>query len=157
MVRVKIQSRDGTEETIDADAYLPTFGMQPNTAFLPPEMLDSKGFVQQTPFLRARGYDNIFVVGDAGNLQPLTAANADKQAVHVVKNIEAFLSGSLLTKFNTEGYIQFAVAMGDRGTGQLGSWKVWSILVWLVKGRYLGTQYAGGIAAGDRTMLSRHW
>ncbi len=37
---------------------------QPNSAFLPPSMLDEAGFVQCDPYLRVPGADNVFVIGD---------------------------------------------------------------------------------------------
>lgn len=42
----------------------------------------------------------------------------------------------------------------SRATGQMGSLKLWSFLLWYLKGRFLGTDYAGQYAAGKRTLMT---
>lgn len=161
----------GRTETIRADVYLPTAGIVPNTQFMPKRLLDRDGFINQTPQLRARGYDDVFVVGDAGNLESPTGLHADNQAIHVVKLLKARLTADANGRTNgaagkdvedTADYkanpkVVSAIVLGDRGTGQLGSWRLWSFLVWLLKGRHLGTDYAGDLAAGLRTMQVKDW
>ncbi|KAK4151313.1 hypothetical protein C8A00DRAFT_36055 [Chaetomidium leptoderma] len=158
--------------TLQADLLIPTYGVTPNTAFLPPSMLDARGFVKQTSLLRADGHDAIFVVGDAGNLQDPQAVHADQQMMHVVKLIEArVLRGvpggngkrgegvlSSETEYKPDGKILFAATLGrNRGTGQVGNWKVWSLMVWFMKGRYLGTNVAGEFLKGEKTATGKAW
>ncbi|AEO62796.1 uncharacterized protein THITE_2107404 [Thermothielavioides terrestris NRRL 8126] len=154
-------SEPSTTTTLTADLLIPTYGVVPNTSFLPASMLDSRGFVNQTAALRAEGFDNIFVVGDAGNLEDPQAVHTDAQVVHVVKLIEARLQGrgaAAVPPYKPADKIMFAATLGrNRGTGQMGNWRLWSWLVWLAKGRYLGTDYAGALVSGERTLRVKDW
>jgi NADH dehydrogenase FAD-containing subunit len=163
---------DGTKTTtLQADLLIPTYGVTPNTSFLPPSMLDARGFVKQTSYLRAEGHDAIFVVGDAGNLQTPQGVHADQQVVHVVKLIEARLlardqdqgqgqaaAAPAAPEYKPDGKILFAATLGrNRGTGQFGGWKLWSWLVWFMKGRHLGTNHAVDFVKGERTAMQKDW
>ncbi|KAK3903351.1 hypothetical protein C8A05DRAFT_14701 [Staphylotrichum tortipilum] len=154
---------DGTTSTLQADLLIPTFGLIPNTSFLPASMLDARGYIKQTTYLRAEGHDDIFVVGDAGNLQDPQAAHTEQQTLHVVRLLEARAlaaeaAGAAAPEYKPSDKIMFAATVGrNRGTGQMGNWKLWSWIVWFAKGRYLGTNYAEDIAKGARTMTVKEW
>ncbi|KAK4193069.1 hypothetical protein QBC35DRAFT_482536 [Podospora australis] len=151
----------GKTSTLEADLFLPTYGIKPNTSFLPDSMLDERGFVNQTKYLQAQGHDNIWVVGDAGNLQDPTGKNTDEQVVHLVKILEARLveNSKDLPEYKPDPKIMMGVSIGrNKGTGQMGGWKVWSLLIWFAKGRYLGTNHAQDFVAGTRTMtVQKNW
>jgi hypothetical protein len=52
----------------------------------------------------------------------------------------------------------FAATLGtNKGTGQLGGWKIWSWLVWFMKGRHLGTNHAVALVKGERTAMVKDW
>ncbi|KAK4104983.1 FAD/NAD(P)-binding domain-containing protein [Parathielavia hyrcaniae] len=146
------------QTTLQADLLIPTYGVVPNTSFLPPSMLDARGFVRQTRLLRAEGHDNIFVVGDAGNLETPQATHADAQVVHVVKLIEACLLGQDMAEYQPADKIAFGVTMGpNKGTGQFGGWKLWSWLVTMKKGKHLGTDFGEAFVRGERTTSVKGW
>lgn len=168
LTKTSTSSTDDVPTTLQADLLIRTYGATPNTAFLPSSLLDSRGYVRQTARLRAEGYDNIFVAGDVGNLESHQAAHADSQAVYVARSLEARIlggePGSPSPKPGEEeeykpiDKIMFGVTIGrNRGTGQFGCWKLWSILIWLVKGRYLGTDYAPKYVKGERTLRLKSW
>lgn len=152
-------SEKPTTTTLPADLLIPTYGTTPNTSFLPASMLDARGFAKQTTRLRAEGHENVFVVGDAGNLEEPQGVHADAQVVHVVKLIEAQLLGQTPPgEYKPAEKIMFAASLGrNTGTGQVGGWRVWGWLVWVMKGRYLGTDYAAAVARGERTMVVKGW
>lgn len=152
--------------TLQADLIIPTYGLTPNTSFLPTSLLDARGYVRQTTRLRAEGHDNIFVVGDAGNLQDPQGVHADAQTVHVVRLLEARVLGGRgrgggvekEEEYTPVGKITFAATLGrNRGTGQVGNWRVWSLLVWFLKGRYLGTNVAAEFVRGEKTLGGKAW
>ncbi|KAL2197554.1 hypothetical protein P885DRAFT_35358 [Corynascus similis CBS 632.67] len=147
--------------TLEADLLIPTYGITPNTAFLPASMLDERGYARQTTRLRAPGHENVFVVGDVGNLEEPQAVHADAQAVHAAGLLEARLLLPPLggkDEYKPIDKIMFAVTLGrNRGTGQFGSWKLWSLLVWFTKGRYLGTNHAAEVVRGERTLSRTSW
>ncbi|KAK4127718.1 FAD/NAD(P)-binding domain-containing protein [Parathielavia appendiculata] len=161
---VTISNTSTSEKTtLQVDLVIPTFGIVPNTSYLPPSMLDTRGFVKQTRFLRAEGHADIFVVGDARNLEESQGVHADAQLVHVVKLIEARLLGQGgaaggVAEYKPADKVVFAATLGpNKGTGQMGNWKIWSWLVTMLKGKHLGTNYAGAFVRGERTAGVKDW
>ena len=155
---VDVTLPDGTIQTIVTDVYLPAFGVTANTEYVPDHMLDKRRQVKQTTFLRAEGYDNIFVIGDAGNLEPQMAVSTDNQLSHIVKGLQAYLTGKAVTEYKPGNKVMFGASIGkNRGIGQMGNWKIYSLMIWYAKGRTIGTNKAGDIAAGKRTIHEDKW
>ncbi|OAA71576.1 Pyridine nucleotide-disulfide oxidoreductase, NAD-binding domain protein [Cordyceps fumosorosea ARSEF 2679] len=154
---LELTAADGGTRSLATQAYVPARGVVPNTAFAPARMLDDRGYVRQTATLQAGGrYDDVFVIGDAGSLEANKAAAADAQARHLIAALPLYLEGKTLPEYKPETKDIFAVTLGrSRGTGQMGSWKLWSVLVWYLKGRFLGTDYADRVAAGKRTLTTK--
>ncbi|KAF7535899.1 hypothetical protein G7Z17_g13138 [Cylindrodendrum hubeiense] len=150
---LELRAADGTTRSITAQAYLPATGIIPNTEFAPKTLLDSKSYIKQTNYLQAEGHKNIFVIGDAGSLETATAGHAEAQAKHLIKALPLYIDGSAVPVYEASDKPIFAVTLGrSRGTGQMGTFKLFSFLVWFMKGRYLGTDYAHLWAAGKKTM-----
>ncbi|KAM5342667.1 hypothetical protein ACJ41O_013633 [Fusarium nematophilum] len=151
---VELRAKDGSTKTVTAQAYLPATGIVPNTSFVPNALLDSSSFVKQTTRLQAEGYKNIFVVGDVGNLQPSKLMYVESQVTHLInKGLPAYLDGKEVPEYVVNKKEMFAVTIGrSRATGQMGTFKLFSIMIWFLKGRYLGTDYSQQWAAGKRTM-----
>ncbi|KAI5461118.1 hypothetical protein BGZ63DRAFT_355793 [Mariannaea sp. PMI_226] len=143
----------GTTKTITAQAYLPTTGVIPNTEFAPQDLLDGQGFIKQTTRLQVQGHKNIFVLGDAGSLEGSKLAAAEAQSTWMVNNLPLYIDGKDLPEYQPSTKPIFGITLGrSRATGQMGSMKLFSIMIWFMKGRYLGTDYAHFWAAGKRTM-----
>ncbi|KAF4977808.1 hypothetical protein FZEAL_5715 [Fusarium zealandicum] len=152
-IELELRASDGTTKTITAQAYLPATGVKPNTSFVPSAMLDGDGYVKQTTRLQAEGHKDIFVVGDAGNLEVSKLMHAEAQSRHLIKALAVYLDGGEVPEYAPNKKEMFAVTLGrSRATGQMGTMKLFSIVIWFMKGRHLGTDYAGGWAAGKRTM-----
>ena len=149
---------DGGKQ-LRVDLYLPTYGVIPNTEFLPSHLLDAAGYVKQTTHLRAEGQQNIYVIGDVGNLEMSRAYATDMQVQHVVKLLESELTGSPDPgEYKVDPKIMFGISLGrSRGTGQMGTWKVWSIIIWWFKCRHMGTDAAQAYTNGLRTVLVKDW
>jgi NADH dehydrogenase FAD-containing subunit len=89
----RIAWSDG-EQPFDADAIVWTTGAtRPNTAFLPLDMLNAEGFVQVDEFLRIRGHDNAFAVGDVAATDPNRSSARNWAAPLLARNIKALLQG----------------------------------------------------------------
>lgn len=146
------------EQTIEADVFIPTYGLQPNSEFVPANLLDHRRHVKQTKHLRAEGHDNIFVVGDVGSLETPQGIHTENQMLHAVKNIQAYLKGEALTEyvFSTEPLFMASIGKGA-GVGQAKGFKLFSFLVKKFKGQTLGTQNFPGFVAGQRTMTKGKW
>ncbi|TRX89076.1 hypothetical protein FHL15_009993 [Xylaria flabelliformis] len=156
---VTLTRADGTTQTITADLVVPTFGLVPNTSFAPEGMRAASGCLRQGEDLRVPGYKNIFVLGDAGDLQPAQAANTDTQTRHLMTQFNSYFRGEAIQPYVFDNSkVQMAFTIGrDRGTGQAGSWQIWSILIWFLKGRHLGTNTADAYARGDAGGMGRAW
>ncbi|KAL0943880.1 uncharacterized protein CTRU02_201767 [Colletotrichum truncatum] len=156
---LELTDKDGKKTTMTTDAYVPTVGSIPNTSFLPASMVDANGYVNQDASLRVPGHNNMFVVGDVGNLEDAYGRIADLQVQHVVKSIQAHFTGAAKpADYVVDPKVIAGITIGrSRATGQMGTWKLPSIMIWLFKGRYIGTDYSKQIAQGKRTLTVKNW
>ncbi|KAK0626658.1 putative FAD binding protein [Immersiella caudata] len=150
---------DGGKTTLEADLFIPLLGTTPNTSFLPRDMLDDAGFVKQTASLLVDGQKDIYVIGDAGNLEDSRGYLADLQVQHLAKVLDAKLSrGPDPGEYKVDPKMAFGLSLGkSRGTGQMGTWKVWSLIIWWFKSRHLGIPMAQAYADGLRTVVAEKW
>ncbi|KAK7754887.1 hypothetical protein SLS62_003201 [Diatrype stigma] len=153
---VELTSRDGSKQTIAADLVIPTYGLVPNTEFAPASMKDaSSGRLRQDRHLRAAGHDNVFVLGDAGDLQAPQAINAEAQLRYLMQKLNgAYLETGTVAEDKEEEYkfdpdgVMIGLTIGrDRGTGQVGNFQPWSFFIWALK-RDLGASKSAQYAAG---------
>ncbi len=156
---LELSKTDGTKQTLEADVFIPTYGIVPNTQFVPADLLDARGFVRQTNTLQVEGLDNVFVVGDAGNLQEPQGKPTDDQVVHLVKVLDAYFAGAAaLPEYQPSSSLMVGISLGKtKGTGQIGSWKAWSWLIAMLKSKHLGVDYAPSFVAGSRTIAVKSW
>lgn len=87
-----------------ADAVLWAIGqVQPNTSWLPPELLDDRGFVRVTAELRVPGHYGVFAVGDVAASDPLRSSARNRGDALVAHNIRAEFAGRRLRTYRTPG------------------------------------------------------
>lgn len=87
-----------------ADAVLWAIGrVQPNTEWLPRELLDERGFVRVTPELRAPGHPGVFAVGDVAATDPLRSSARNRGDALVTRNIRAEFTGRPLRTYRAPG------------------------------------------------------
>lgn len=152
-----LTSSDGTTKTLTTQAYIPSTGLVPNTSFVPASLLDSKGYIKQTKTLVAEGFDNIFVLGDVGNLEASKAGIASAQTTHLVKALPIYFKGGVMPAYSPNTTEMIGVTVGrSRATGQMGSFKLFSFLIYYAKGRYLGTDYCHLIAEGKKSLMTNY-
>ncbi|KAI1096751.1 FAD/NAD(P)-binding domain-containing protein [Rostrohypoxylon terebratum] len=133
-------------KTLTADLLIPTYGSKPNTSFVPTSLLcpSSPGRLQQDASLRSPSYPNIFVLGDAGALEPAQAVYAERQTRHLMTQFTSYLTTGSVSPYAADPKVVYGLTIGpDRGTGQMGCFQIPSLAVWWVKGRHLGTDRAG--------------
>lgn len=84
----------------DADAVLWAIGrVRPNTEWLPPELLDERGFVRVTPELRVPGHRGVFAVGDVAATDPLRSSARNRGDALVARNVLADFAGRPLRTY----------------------------------------------------------
>ena len=77
-----------------ADVVLWAVGKQkPNTAFVPPSMLDERGYVRADRNLRVPGFANVFTVGDVAASDPNRSSARNSGFVTVAHNVRSTLGG----------------------------------------------------------------
>jgi NADH dehydrogenase FAD-containing subunit len=81
----------GQPESV-ADAVLWTIGrVSPNTAWLPPELLDASGFVAVDQYLHAPGAPGVYAIGDVAATDPLRSSARARADRLLAQNIRAAL------------------------------------------------------------------
>ena len=83
-----------------ADAVLWAIGrVHPNTGWLPPDLLDQRGFVRVTPELRLPGHQGVFAIGDVAATDPLRSSARNRGDALLARNIRAEFAGQPLRTF----------------------------------------------------------
>ncbi|KAI0184398.1 hypothetical protein EV127DRAFT_239364 [Xylaria flabelliformis] len=127
-------------EQIVTDLYLPTMGLTPNTEFMDGSLLTSDRFIDVDEYYVVKGTDNIWAAGDVVWKPRGSFVYTDKQAAGVAKNIDAVLRGKSQSPVKTIPFDVLMVATGrSRGAGRMGPVKAFSLMVYLIKGKTLGT------------------
>ena len=67
--------------------------VRPNTDFLPPDMLDERGFVKVDEHLRVPGHPNVFAVGDVAASDPNRSSARNWGYLLVAHNVRRLLRG----------------------------------------------------------------
>lgn len=92
-----------------ADAVLWAIGrVQPNTDWLPADLLDAHGFVTVTQELRVPGYRGVFAVGDVAATDPQRSSARNRADAVLAHNIRAEPAGRPLRSIGRR------VVAGDR-------------------------------------------
>ncbi|RVD84631.1 uncharacterized protein DFL_006370 [Arthrobotrys flagrans] len=125
-------------ESLTTDLYLPLFGVQLNTGWLPPSLLDEAGNVQLDSYMRVKGTTNVWGIGDVGNLEPKQVTSTDAQIIDLAENLDFVLTGceSQIKEHKVADKKMIFITLGKSyATGQISWWKVWGWLVAYIKGR----------------------
>jgi NADH dehydrogenase FAD-containing subunit len=136
-----------------ADAVLWAIGrVRPNTGWLPPALLDERGFVRVTPELRVPDHRGIFAVGDVAATDPLRSSARNRGDALVASNIRAEFAGREMRTFRAPGR-RWGSLLGIQPnglevffpTGQSFRFPSWSVdrvvMPWIVRwGMYRGVR-----------------
>jgi NADH dehydrogenase FAD-containing subunit len=144
-------------QTLAAGAYLPTFGVRVNSSFVPPSLLDRDGSVRLERSMRVAGLTNVWGVGDVGNLEGKQLVRVDGQVTTLAQNLDAVLrgaDGAVKEHKPAEKPLIFVTTGKKSGTGQIGSFKAFSWLVTMTKGKDLFTGKGPGMVAGKNMVQS---
>jgi NADH dehydrogenase FAD-containing subunit len=83
-----------------ADATVWAIGrVRPNTDWVPPELLDERGFVRVGADLQVTGRTGVFAIGDVAATDPLRSSARNRADKLLAKNIRAHLAGEPLGEF----------------------------------------------------------
>lgn len=112
--KLTLRTKDGEEKTMTTDLYIPTFGTVPNTSFLPTSLLDKTKRVLTRDTFQAEGYDDIFALGDASNLQSASAKHVNDQFPQLAQRLrERIVDGKKeLTPWKKDDTIMAGISVG---------------------------------------------
>jgi NADH dehydrogenase FAD-containing subunit len=83
-----------------ADAVIWAIGqVQPNTDWLPTELLDDRGFVRVTAELRVPGHRGVFAIGDVAATDPLRSSARNRADGLLAHNVRAEIAGRQLRSY----------------------------------------------------------
>jgi NADH dehydrogenase FAD-containing subunit len=136
-----------------ADAVLWAIGrVQPNTDWLPPELLDERGFVRVTPELRVPGQPGVFAIGDVAATDPLRSSARNRGDSLLAHNIRAEFANRPLRTYRAPKR-RWGSVLGIQSdglevflpTGQMFRFPSWSVdrvvMPWIVRwGMYRGVR-----------------
>jgi NADH dehydrogenase FAD-containing subunit len=89
------------QSPVDPDAVVWAIGrVQPNTGWLPAELLDDGGFVRVTPELQVSGRPEVFAIGDVAATDPLRSSARNRADRVLAHNIRAHLRGRPLKSYH---------------------------------------------------------
>jgi apoptosis-inducing factor 2 len=136
-----------------ADAVLWAIGrVNPNTDWLPPELLDDDGFVRVTPELRVPGQQGVFALGDVAATDPLRSSARNRGDALLAHNIRAEFAGRPLRAYRAPRS-RWGSVIGIQANGlevytpkgQMFRFPAWSVdrvvMPWIVRwGMYRGVR-----------------
>ncbi|EXJ89133.1 hypothetical protein A1O3_02197 [Capronia epimyces CBS 606.96] len=112
-------------QKIVADMYVPTFGLVPNSSYIPAQFLDAKGFVLVDEMLRVKGTEDVWAVGDVSAIEPAQFITCDKQSAHLAKNMTLILSNKTPLPYKVATSRFMGLQIGKKAaTGHFGTYKV---------------------------------
>jgi hypothetical protein len=92
-----------TGDTLTTDLYIPTFGIKPNTSYMPTQYLDNKGYINVNTFFNLKGVKNIFAIGDCSSLENSQIITCDRQSVHLSKSLLLMLANKIPVAYQPSG------------------------------------------------------
>ena len=136
-----------------ADAVLWAIGRaQPNTGWLPPELLDEHGYVRVTSELKVPGQQGVYAVGDVAATDSLRSSACNRGDALVAHNILAEFAGRRMRTYKSPGR-RWGSLVGAQANGlevflptgqafRLPAWSVERVVMpWVVRwGMYRGVR-----------------
>lgn len=128
-------------ETLETDLYLPTFGLRPNSDYLPDAWKRDGGYAAVDEFLRVKGTEEVWAAGDIVSIPRAGFLIADKQGYEAWKNVDLALQGKAPVVAKGMPVNMMVASVGrSRAVGRMGVVRLPSLFGWLGKGRTLALE-----------------
>jgi NADH dehydrogenase FAD-containing subunit len=99
-VKNTVQLPDGAQEItlfggekLVADMVISTYGVLPNSSFVPAQFLNDNGFIKVDEYFHVKDAEGVFAIGDVSDAEPPQFIFVDRQSTHIAKNIVLNLRG----------------------------------------------------------------
>jgi len=124
-------------KVLTAQLYIPAVGIIPNSAFIPANLLDPAGYLITTAEQKVSALEGVYGLGDVTNNPAKRASAIKPEVTATVANLKHDILGSGERQNYKEGADAMFVPIGGKGgVAQIGTFVLWSWVVWLVKGNY---------------------
>lgn len=163
-------------KVLEADLYIPAYGLTANASWAPAELRDESGRIitnKQTLRVEAAG-PRVYAVGEVGNYGiggifeimfsaiSTSMINMKRDLLHDAKvaasgDEKLAKSGKDMTFENKAGESQMVPVGRRSGVGALFGWKVPGFTVWLIKGRQYLTEMNNSNLAGSSWKKETKW
>ncbi|CAO2648882.1 Nn.00g098310.m01.CDS01 [Neocucurbitaria sp. VM-36] len=127
-------------ETLTTDMYIPTFGLVPNTSFIPAPFVNANGFVTVDTHLNLKDTTDIWALGDVCDVEYCQFISCDRQSTYVAKSIVAILGGGkVAAPYKAIASRFMGIQIGKKaGTAFYGNLRIPSFLVvWTRKNLFI--------------------
>ena len=129
---------DGSTRSVDV--YIDATGLRPNTAFLPSELLDARGYVRTNPdTLRVEGAgERVYALGSCASYSNGRLGDVWDAVRPLMATLEWDLTGGKTGregKYKKKGETLVVPVGRSKGVGVAFGWAVPSVVVWAFKGR----------------------
>lgn len=82
-----------------ADMYIPTFGLVPNSSYIPAKFLNADGCVMVNEYLQVKGAADVWALGDVCDAQSPQYVWCDRQSAYIAKSITLVLRGKTVLPY----------------------------------------------------------
>ena len=112
-----------SNETLQPDIAYVCVGMVPNTEFLQvelPDILDDKGLIKVDPYMKVRGYENLYALGDCATLDNNKHGYlASVQGAYLADALLKSAKGKKIKPYKTPPLVVITPTGTDSGVAQL--------------------------------------
>lgn len=124
-------------QTMETDAYISTTGVSPNNQFIPPQFLNSDGWVDVDDEMRVKGSSSIYAIGDITRHPARLLLKAQEQIPVISSNLKNDILGQGKRKeYRPDDKVMMIVPVGSSsGTGQMFGMVPWGKMVSIIKGK----------------------
>jgi NADH dehydrogenase FAD-containing subunit len=135
-------------ETLEADLYVPAYGVEPNSSWLPADLLDDKKYLKTSDTLRVDAAGSrVYAIGDIGsysrnnavdiiNSLPVLAVNLKRDLLSYNPTLPDEKPKGKDRVFKVDEREMMVVPLGSGGgVGAIMGWQLPNWAAWLIKGR----------------------
>ncbi|EMT66633.1 Apoptosis-inducing factor 2 [Fusarium odoratissimum] len=120
-------------EKVVTDLVIPTFGVVPNSSFVPPDLLDAHGYIKVDQYLAIEGRQDVFAIGDVSNVEAPQFWFVNTQAGHMAKNLVHIMIGKPMIPYKASTTAMGGMQIGKSGVGHYGNWRIPGFMVHAIR------------------------
>jgi pyruvate/2-oxoglutarate dehydrogenase complex dihydrolipoamide dehydrogenase (E3) component len=80
-------------DKLTTDVYIPTFGVVPNSSYLPKDLLNERGYVKVDDLLGVKGAAGVYAIGEVSDCEVMRFVALEAQSKHMANNAVLIAAG----------------------------------------------------------------